>query len=207
MTNPRQPVDKWHFSGDEAMHNTGHATAVSDKSSDYPDIYDGVVRLTLTSAGTGHGYKVSPEVYGPKPPNLIFINGTTNYDGLRKIVAVGQDTVDVVAKFVAETLAGTDTFRPGFKFDHPVEFVGFTLTMDTASATAEDLEIHVDANRGAAWDVKLYDKPMNTVKDIVKKFSDGPEQIIIETNDIVYFTWGNTNDRLWGLTIETKRLD
>ena len=205
MSRKNQPIDRWYFSGDEAMHNTGAASAATDQSASYPGIFggEGVVRLTLTSVGTGHGYKASPQPYGPDAPNLIYIDGTDNYDGLRRIVAVATDTIDIVAPFTAETLSTGDTFRPGFKFDHAVEFVGFELHLNTACATAEDLEIHKDADRGAGWDIQIYDKPMNTIKDLTLLFE---EPVVVDPNDVVYFTWNNADDRLWGLVVYTKRL-
>ncbi|RPI88700.1 MAG: hypothetical protein EHM41_00055 [Chloroflexi bacterium] len=192
-------IDRWNFSGDEEFNTTIGNSAVSDQSASYREIKYGVTRLTSSD----HGYKVSPAIYGPEPGNLIFVQGTTNYEGLRKIVAVGTDTLDIIAKFVAETPGGTETLRPGFKCDTDVKFLGFELHLDSASATVEDLEIHVDADRGAAWDRKLYDLAMNGIKDYIEIF-DPP--IVIPAKDIVYCTWANTNDRLWGLTLLTQRL-
>jgi len=192
-------VDKWYFSGDEEMNTNLTATAASDQSSSYPEIRTGVVRL----GSTDHGFKASPQLYGPKAPNLIYIQGTTYYDGMRKIVAVATDTFDIVASYTAETTATGDIARPGFKFDHDVLFKGFKLHLDAASATAENMVCSVDADRGAGWDVNLYTKDMNTIQDIIYMCE---EDVIIPANDIVYFTWTNTNNTLWGLEVHTQRL-
>lgn len=194
----RPPIDKWYFSGDEEMNTTFASLAADDKTSDYPNIYrTGVVRL----GATDHGYKAAanPE----DRPNNIFIQGTTNYDGLRQIVAVATDTLDIVAKYVAENPNG-QTLRPGFQFDWDVEFIGFKLHLDTASATAtENLVCSVDADKGAAWDVNIYTKDMNTERDIINIFS---KPIPIGAKDRVYFTWANASNRLWGLEILTRKI-
>jgi len=199
--NDKIKSDFWRFSGDEEMNTTIGNTAISNQSSSYPGLFRGVGVVRLTS--NDHGFKASPQIYGPDAPNCIYVQSTTNYDGMRKIVAVAANTLDIVAKYVAETPAGTEILRPGFKFDHPVQFVGFKVHLSSASATSENLVCAIDADRGAGWDTVLYTKAMNTIADLVYQFST---PLIIPANDIVYFTWANTNDRTWGLEIETKRL-
>ena len=197
------PADKWHFSGDEEMNTTIHATAVSDKSTDQGELisgsFEGVTRLTSTD----HGFKATSDLWRADKDLLILVTGTDEYDGMRKIVAVATNTIDIVAAFVAETPGGTETLRAGFKFADPVEFLGFKLHLNAASATAENLVCQADAAMGAAWDTKFYSKDMNGVQDIVNIFS---EPIPIAANDEVYFTWANTNDTLWGLEISTRRI-
>jgi hypothetical protein len=192
-------LDHWYFSGDEEMNTTLDATAVSDQTSNYPELaYSGVVRLTSTD----HGFKAG-DVPGGKEANCVFIQGTTNYDGLRRIIAVAANTLDILAKFVAETPGGTEIARPALQFDDDWLLHGFKLHLASASATSENLVCSVDANKGAAWDVNIYTKDMNTVQDVIRMF-DIP--IIIAPKDIVYFTWANTNNQLWGLEVITSRV-
>lgn len=201
-----QLIDKWDFSGDEEFNTTIGAVAAANQTSSYPGVYrEGVVRLTSVD----HGFKVSPGLYDTKRPNLIYVQGTTNYDGLRKIVAVATDTLDIVAKYVAETPGGSETLRPGFKFDHDVEFLGFDLHLAAAAATAENLVVAIDSDRGAAWDTTLYTLAMNTVQNATPRFIDSDvvgERVIVPARDIVYLTFANTNDNLWGLTLYTRRM-
>lgn len=196
--------EHYFFSGDEEMNTTFDATAISDLSANY-DVSalggryrEGVVRLTSAD----HGFKASPN---QKDQNCIYIQGTTNYDGLRMIVAVATNTIDIIAPYVAETPAGSEILRPGLKFDERWLFVGFKLHLDTASATAEDLVISVDADRGAAWDYNIFTEDMNGTKDRGENYS-GDNEITLEPNDIVYVTWANTNNRLWGLELVAKRI-
>lgn len=197
-------TEHYFFSGDEEMNTTLDNTAVSDQSSSYDKsalggrYRDGVVRLTSTD----HGFKASPN---QKQSNLIYIQGTTNYDGLRHIVAVAANTIDIVAPFVAETPGGTEIARPGLKFDERWMFCGFKLHLSSASATAENLVISVDADRGAGWDFNIFTEDLNTVADRAENYS-GDNEIILQPNDILYCTYANTDDRTWGLELITKRI-
>lgn len=200
-----QQVDFWEFSGAKAMGATLAATAAADQSSTYPEIRLGVVRLTTAAA---HGYIVSPQIYGPQRPNLIYVKGTTNYGGLRKIIAVGTTTIDIAAKYVAETPAGTETTFPGFRFNHPVEFVGFGLHLSGAYGNTDNLTIVIDAARGAAWDVTKYTLAMNGVQNSMVDLTNlSTINNTIEANDIVAFSWINAaTAKTWGLTLVTRRL-
>jgi len=197
-------LDFWYFSGDEEMNTTLTATAISDQSATYPGLFrgEGVVRITSND----HGFKVSenPLNQGHKPPNCIFIQGTTGraFDGLRRIIAVAADTIDVVAPVSVLTPGGTETARPAVQFNHPCWFYGFKVHLSAASATTENLVCSIDADKGAAWDVNIYTKDMNGVQDDIYIPS---KPIPIAPRDILYFTWANTNDTLWGLELATFR--
>jgi hypothetical protein len=90
------------------------------------------------------------------------------------------------------------------KFDERWEFCGFKLHLDAASATSENMVISVDADRGAAWDFNIFTEDMNGVQDRSERYADG--EIIVQPNDILYVTWTNTNDTLWGLELIAKRV-
>jgi len=196
-------IEEWNFSGDKRMDNTIAASAISNQSSSYPEIPKGVVRLTSTS----HGYKASPDTYGPRPGNLIYVNGTIYYDGLRKIVAVATNTLDIIAPYVAFTPAGTETLRPSVSFAHRTEIIGIDLHLNTPSGTTENLVMAVTAKRGSAWDRTFLTAAMYGIKDLSKNFEqDKDVNNIIEAGDVLYFTWANTNNCLWGLKILTRRV-
>jgi hypothetical protein len=196
--------EHYFFSGDEAMNTTLAAVAASDQSSNYDKsalggkYSAGVVRLTLP---TDCGFKASPN---QKQQNLIYIQGTDNYDGLREILAATATTIDIIAPYVAETTSTDDVVRPGLKFDERWEFCGFKLHLDATSATSENLVISVDADRGAAWDYNIFTEDMNGVQDRMEKYADG--EWIIQPNDILYVTWTNSDDTLWGLELVAKRV-
>ena len=194
--------EHYFFSGDEEMNTTLANVAASDQSSSYDKsalggLYrDGVVRI----GATDHGFKAPVDT---DRPNLIYLQGTTNYDGLRYIVAVATDTFDIIAPFVAETPNGKNA-RPGLSFDERWEFVGFKLHLAAACATAENLVISVDADRGAGWDFNIFTEDMNGVQDRSEKYAAG--EIILQPDDIVYATFANTNDNLWGLEFIARRM-
>lgn len=197
-------TEHYFFSGDEEMNTTIHATAVSDLSVNYDasalggKYREGVVRLTSTD----HGFKASPN---QKQSNLIFVQGTTNYDGLRVVLAVAANTLDIIAPFVAETPSGSETLRPGLQFDERYLFVGFKVHLSSACATAEDLVISVDADRGSAWDFNVFTENMNGVSDRAENYS-GDNEIVLQPDDILYCTYANTDNRTWGLELIAKRV-
>lgn len=196
--------EHYFFSGDEEMNTTIGNTAVSDQSANYDSsalggkYREGVVRLTSSD----HGYKASPN---QRDQNLIYVQGTTNYDGLREVIAVATDTLDIIAPYVAETPAGTETLRPGLKFNERYMFVGFKLHLAAACATAENLVISVDADRGAAWDFNIFTEDMNGTQDRAENYSVD-EEILLQPNDILYCTFANTNNNLWGLELIARRV-
>jgi len=180
-------LETYFFSGDEETYTTIDLAAAVDAST------PGVGLVTITASD--HGFKAGASV---SKPTCVYVSGTTNYDGLRRIHAVATNTITIYAKYVAETFAGTETVRTMFTDSKPFNIVGFVLHLDAASATSENLTVNVDADMGAAWDSNLYTKDMNTIKDIVQIY-DTP--IVCKMNDKVDFVWSNTNNKLWGISV------
>lgn len=201
-------IDQWKFSGDGAFVANIDNDAAVDLSANYPDLtlqYGGVVRIPATD----HGYLASGNIWGPKNDWLcVYVKGTDNYDGLRTVVAVATDTIDIIAPYTAETFAGggAETLQPGFKFDHSVELIGFDLKLSSASATVENLTIVLDAAAGSAFDNVIYTLAMNTVQYSSINLEElSTTQRFIDAQDEVYFNWANSNGRTFGLTIHTRR--
>jgi len=193
-------LEFYYFSGDEEMNTLLDNTAIVDVTSTYPGIGDGIVDITMTD----HGFKAPAQF---DRPTHIFIQGTTNYNGLRRIhSAPDANSLFIFGKYVAETPAGTEIARPGLQFDEDWLFMGFKLHLDAASATTENFVINIDSDMGAAWDYNIYTSDMNGVQDLADlSFMDEP--VPLKAKDIVYCTWANTNDKLWGLEILAQRLD
>ena len=83
--------DTWFFTGDEETYTTLNAADAADGG------WAGDQQLTILPS-TDHGFKAS----SGSLQSLCYIQGTTNYDGLKKIHAVAADTITIVAKYVAE---------------------------------------------------------------------------------------------------------
>lgn len=180
-------IETFEFTGAKAFSQTLGASAVTDLTGNYEKP---AVRLACSA----HGYLAG---------GLVRIDSTTNYDGLRKIIAVATNTFDIYAKYVAETPAGTETARVAVSLDEDYLFLGFELHLSAASATTENLVATVDAAKGSAFDTKLYSKDMNTIQDIVYY----PEcSIHQKANDLIVFTWSNSNSRTWGLSVKLQRM-
>jgi len=191
-------IEMYRFEGAKKMNNVhDSATAVVDKTSSFKEWKPGVVDLTIT----GHGYVIGdrPDIY-----NHIYIQGTTYYDGLRRIVGVPDaNSLYVVADYVAETLTTTDNLYPGLSFDEPWLFVGYSLHQSADGATAENFVILKDADAGTSFDTTIVTVPMNGVTNYCEMFE---RPWPIAAKDIVYCTYTNTNSRTWGLELYAQRI-
>jgi len=133
--------------------------------------------------------------------SLIYIQGTTYYDGMRKILSLPDANSIVIAApggYTAEKPAGTELFFPGVSYKTDWEFLGFELHLSAAWATSEDLTVTRDALAGSGFDTLLYTRNMNGVQDIVYRFDPAK---IMRAGDVAKFAWANANSRTWGLTI------
>jgi len=193
----KQKHDTWEFSGSKAMNGTfNNGDAVVGDSVILP--------YTTTLPDTAHGLATG---------SLTYIEGSTNYNGLRKIKTASTNAMLIYAKYVEEELAGTETWKTMFTYDDwvgsdlrigsPWEFLGFDLTLDGAAATVANFTITVDAQKGAAWNNLIYSKAMNTVQWINNMF-DEPRKMA--AGNKINFEWANANADLWGLTVYTRRL-
>jgi len=187
LSSPAMATDFEYISatGAKAMTATLTTTAISDNG-------DGTVRLTF---GADHGFLA---------PSTVYITGTTNYSGVRYVTDIpAATTMDIVATYVAETPAGTDTVSVIFAPDFDGELVSVDIHLSAASATSENLTISRDSKFSSAYDVNLLTKNMNTIQDYIRTF-DPPQKFL--AGDRFNFAWANTNSRTWGLFIKFRRL-
>lgn len=194
----KMKIDEWFFTGAKATYGTfNNAAAADDNSVDPP--------FTTDLTDTAHGLLAN---------SCLYIQGSTNYNGLRVIKSVPDaNSMIIYAKFVAETLAGTETWKTMFTYDFivngdlvagdPFEFLGFELTLGSASATSENLTITIDAAKGAAWDNRIYSRDMDGVTYINNMF-DVPR--LCSSGDKIDVVWDNTNAETYGIRLFTRRL-
>ena len=193
-------IEVYRFEGAKAMNGTVDAAAVVDKTSTYPDLGRGIGVVDITD--TAHGYLAGDR---EDIPNFIFLQGTTYFDGLRRIHSVPDvNSLFIYANYTAETLANTDIIRPALQFNEDWLFRGFKLHLGAASATTENLVISVDADAGSSFDFNILTRDMNGVQDLGKFYTDEP--IFINKKDILYVTWANSNSETWGLELHAQRL-
>lgn len=137
-------------------------------------------------------------------PNVVYLYGTDNYDGLRRIHSkLDARQFIFPSSYVAETLDGTETVGVGFKASFPSIFGGFTIHLDAPSATSENLEIINYSARDSAFNNLLYSKDMDGVQDINYMFS--PPRFL-SPNDRIDITWANTNAKTWGISLYIREL-
>ena len=175
--------------GDGALNATLANTAVVQVGEVHPD--RGQVTFATSAA---HGFLAGSHVY---------IEGTTNYDGVHEIVSVPSTTTfNVVAKYVAETPAGSETVKVAIKPNAEFRFVGFSIHMDTAPTTSESFTITLDAIDGSQYDVNIYTRNFSTNSDtdIIWTIPENA-QIPYDRDDIIRVAWANTDDRTYGIKL------
>lgn len=184
----KQPMDEWFYTGTGATYGTFNGAAAADVNSVDPP-------FTTDLTDTSHGLLAG---------SLLYIQGSVNYNGLRKLSSVPDaNSMYVYAAFVAETLAGTETWKTMYGDNTPYEFLGFEVTLSAASATSENLTITIDSDFGSAFDNLIYSKDMNGFQHINNMF-DVPRKL--SADDKINVAWANSNSRTWGIKLFTKRL-
>lgn len=182
--------DEIKITGTGALNATIDATAVVDNS-------DGTVKLTTSAA---HGFLAG---------SIVYIEGTTNYDGLAEIVSVPSTTTfNIKAKYVAETPAGTETVKIAVKpRNEKWEFVGYSIHLSAAPTTSENFTITLDAIDGAAYDVLQYSRDFSSASDtdIIYTVPKG-ERVPKKKDDILRVAWTNTDGRTYGLKLFTRSI-
>jgi len=174
-------INKIHVSGTGAWNTTLSATAAADNG-------DGTVRL-----------KVAADIFAAG--STVYIEGTTNYNGMRYVKAVPTGYIDIKADFTAETPAGTETVKIAIDPGGDAMFKGLKLHITVAPTTSEDMTITFDANAGSAYDVVIYDEDLTeqSVKNLVWYPA---EPIILDKDDLLRFAWTNSDSRTYGMTLE-----
>jgi hypothetical protein len=174
-------------SGDEGVNGVVGATLITDAS--YPNNN----RVVITS--TDHGIKAGSTIVFPD---------LTNYIGTRNVYAVAANTMTIdipETSFVAaQTPGGAELWYAGLKLDQEWELIGFTFDLASVGLTDENLTVTIDAERGAAWDHKLWDYTMLGKQNVVWTPPD-IDALPLEANDILKFVYTNTDDTLWGVKI------
>jgi len=181
-------VDIIPVSGALALNShTLHATAVSDNG-------DGTVRLTT---GAAHGLLAG---------SVVYIEGTTNYDGLHEIANVSAATkMDVLAKFVAETPGGTETVKIVVAPKRDFLFLGFRLHLSAAPGQADVFSITVDSVRGAAYDHLIYSVDITAAVDV--DYIYPYREIPFRKGDKLRVAWPNVAGRTFGLELYVQPLN
>lgn len=193
--NPKQPLDVWCFTGAKALNTTLDNAAAVDAGRD-PVTLEPLTTLPSTT----HGFLAS----SGKLTSLVFITGSTNYDGLRRIYAVAANTITVYAKYVAETFVGTETVRCAIQPNYPFEYHGIEVTLSAAGGAAEALTLTKDSILGSAFDHVFHNTADMTSVQYVDDREDPPK--VCEANDILILGYANSGAKTFGAKIFTRRL-
>jgi hypothetical protein len=157
-------------------------------SGDAVDVPTGSVKLLCT----GHGLPVGA---------VIFISGTTNYDGYHTLTAVGTDDFTFVATFVAETFGGsTETVEhlllPGELF----RLVEVRLHLNSSGSTTQNFTVTLDSGENAVYDAILDDQDTDDLPDHNQCWGKDACHHMKAT-DALIFAWANSDSKTWGLEV------
>lgn len=178
-------VEERKASGTNTLSGTLHTDAVVDNG-------NGTVTLTTDAA---HGYIAD---------SWVVIDGTTNYDGMHKIILVPTTSgITITSTYTAETPAGTETVKIGIKPNCAFQLFEFNIHLDAASATSENLTLDADAEAGSAYDYEFESQDMNALQDH-NYFPARPRHFM--DGDAVIATWDNTNSKTWGVDWKYRRI-
>lgn len=154
---------------------------------------DGTVTLTTAAA---HGLLAG---------SVVYIEGTSNYDGLQKLTAIpNTDELTFKAKFVAETPAGTETVKIAIAPKKAFQFLGFRLNLSAAPGGADVFSIQLDSAKGAAYDVVIYSNDLDGETDVDYIYPN--REVPFEEGDILRIAWPNLGNRTFGLEVFTREL-
>lgn len=156
---------------------------------------NGIVNLTTTAA---HGLLAG---------SVVYIEGTTNYDGLRQVVAVPEtDEINILANFVAETFASAaETVKIALAAKQDFKFLGFRLHIAVAPGETDIMTITIDSAKGAAWDTVIYSGELNTVTNL--EYINPNVDLPFSKDDILRVAWPNAAGRTFGIEFFVRPLN
>lgn len=145
-----------------------------------------VVRIPATA----HGFAVD---------SIIYISGTTNYDGMHKLVAVATNTFDIVSAYVAETFAGTETASATLAPGEPFELIDVRFHSN-ASLTQDSFTATLDSEDGSAYDLNLITQLMAGLSDL-REVIGAEERWVFAEGDKIAFAFTNNDAATVGLEV------
>ena len=135
---------------------------------------ENIVEYRVSGAGGVYAAQAVSGVvdsFDQNTPTYTYINGTANYDGLRRIYNVrGGRYPQIFAPFVAETVSNAFS-RCGYMAETASEFGGFSIHLANAYTASLDLEVTIISADGTAFDNVVFSKDMFGVQDINHMFS------------------------------------
>ena len=141
---------------------------------------------------TGHGLPVGA---------VIFIAGTTNYNGYHTITAKGDDDFTFVATYEAETIASDDTLSHRLLPGDLARLIEIRLHLSVASAQADDLTIALDSGEDAVYDCIFITQDINGLADFPYVWGEANSPKFNNSLDALIFAWANKDSRTWGLEV------
>lgn len=178
-------IEIFHFSGSKKMNGTLDAAAAADAGG-------GLTDITITAHGLVAG-------------DWIRIAGSVAYDGVWRVYsAPDANSIYIEKAYTAEIFAGTETYAVALKPDCDFELLETRLKLSVASAAENYIHLF-DANAGATWDATLETTAMNGLTEKVIVWRDATKRRFMEKGDVLYWTYANTNNATWGLTVIIRR--
>lgn len=142
---------------------------------------------------TGHGLPVGA---------VIFIAGTTNYNGYHTLTAVGTNDFTFVGTYVAETMAAdtTETVTHRLFPEELFRLVEIRFHLNSAGSSTQNLTVTLDSGENAVYDAVLKSQDTDDLPDY--NYNWGKDACHhMKATDALIFGWANSDSKTWGLEV------
>lgn len=137
--------------------------------------------------------------------SIVYIEGTTNYNGLREVISAPAGYINIKAHYVAETLGGTETCTVAIAPNCPFELMEVAVKLNAVPTTSEDFTFTLDSILGANFDDTIITKDLSTLS--APSYIWAPDvPLIFIKGDICRAVWANTDGKTHGIKIKYRRL-
>lgn len=139
---------------------------------------------------TAHGFLVN---------STVVIIGTADYDGMYEILNL-PDVDHFAIEHVfdsAENVNGHNAYC-AITEGRPFRIKDFSLHMNGASGTAENLTLTIDAIKGAAYDSVLFSEDTNGLADM--PYVSNGDGVPLKAHDVAIWAHTNTDANAWSIT-------
>lgn len=168
---------------------------------------DALDAATCTGKLDGKAVYLKNTAHGWYAGSTLEITGTTNYDGMSKVLVSIADYMTMSCDgFISEAITTDDDVNPWIFFndDRRWELLQFEMHLSAAGDAVENVTLQKDANVLAdIFDTVIYTKDTNGISDIIWT---PPKGIVLEGKDRLKLAWANGGTaRNWGATFYYRR--
>ncbi len=161
---------------------------------------DDVVDVGISEAlGNVNVVTIPATAHGLAAGSIGYLSGSTNYNGVHKLISVATDSFNIVAPYVAENLAGSETIVATLVPTEDFKLVEVRVHLSSAS-TQDSFIVTLDSGLGSAYDVVLQTQAMAGLTDYIWVLSEA-ERRLFNSDDKLVFAYANNDGDTVGLEV------